>query len=126
MINAKQYAKALHGGSVDSGFINGFLELVKARGHVRLLPRILLEFEKLEQVSDGDGSVSVTVAREGDLEKLKSDIRMRVKELGVAEGDVVTEVDEKVVGGFIVKGRDTLIDMSHRSMLIGLYKKLVN
>ncbi|MBL7045577.1 MAG: F0F1 ATP synthase subunit delta [Parcubacteria group bacterium] len=122
MTNAKEYAQALHGGVA----VETLLKLVNKRGHERLLPRILLELKKLEQFTLGHASAKVVVASGTDLKKLKIEIANAMNKLGISEESVLTEVDESIVGGFVVKGKDALVDLSYKSMLVGLYKNIVN
>lgn len=124
---AEEYTEAVHqaiknGTDVKQALLR--LSVVLARhGHAPLYGRILHllknRFEREITLYTG----RVVVARESDAKKYKKVIDAFIAEHGLLNAD--TEVDENIIGGYVLEGSGTRIDASYKKSLLQIYKKLV-
>ena len=126
-MNSTVYASALY--SATQGLnkedtekrVKVFIELVKSRGHERLLPSLSSSYEK--RLSQKVDKVTLTVASDKDLKRTKEEIRDLSGEFNLQDLDV--KVDELLVGGYVLKSQNNLYDKSYRRALKKLYQKII-
>ena len=101
-----------------------FLLLTLDKGRQRLIPRIAERFRELLDEREDRVHATVTLAREPD-EELRETIRRELSD--VADREVVPHfrVDEKVIGGVVVRMKDRVMDGSLRRRLQGLKRQLL-
>jgi F0F1-type ATP synthase delta subunit len=99
---------------------DSFLALLKRRGHISLLPKILHVLKRGRNQEDMDATV--TVAREEDYARYRKVIAQVLAQLEVSEFHMT--VDPRIVGGYRVMGNGHLFDQTYRTKLIDLYKRL--
>ena len=99
-------------------FAEKLLRYMKAKGHLSLLSQVL----KLSSRASKKGMTTVTVAKNNDTDKYKSEIQSALKALS-ADGYHVVE-DERMVGGYTVRAKGKIIDNSFRSALVSLYRSI--
>lgn len=113
----------LREGKEDKAVLASLREHLSSRGRAKLYPSILRGIIRaLAQAEKRDG-VKVIVARESDTEKHAKEIKAHLKEIG-AESHTV-EVDDTIIGGFIIRTKDTQIDQSHKHTLLHAYRALI-
>lgn len=128
-MRTKDYIEAAHGllkGGTDEAVVftklKGYLE---KRGLVKLYPSVLRGLAEKIRRTDLRARTKVIVARAGDAQLHAGEIKMAVAEVGTGKGhDVV--VDETIIGGFVVKGRDERLDRSYKSTLLHAYHRLTD
>lgn len=103
--------------------VDHFLEVLKARGHERLLPRIVSEFERVCAREKRRGGVSLRVARKGDSTRYRAQAERAIAAAG-SKTKPVEVVDESIVSGFSLEGADFRYDASARRALITLFETL--
>ena len=130
MNKAHEYAQALFEITlqVDSTlcdeYVDSFLTLLKEKGHTALLPQIIKKFEYITETEGKKNIVTLTVARESDSNDSKKEaIALHGNLENKAEIDIA--VDERIIGGFVLKDSDLVIDASYKNMLINMYRKLI-
>ena len=95
------------------------------RGLAKLYPSVLRGLAEKVRRSDKQARTKVIVARERDAQLHAGEIERAVAEIGTGKGhDVV--VDETIIGGFVVKGRDERLDKSYKSTLLHAYHRLTD
>jgi F-type H+-transporting ATPase subunit delta len=126
---AKQYAQALYDSLEGTDpkdidlVLNNFVEVLALNNDVRIFEQIEEEFHKLELAKDGKKLAEVTTAQPLS----KDSERDIIKELNkIVKGDVELKkkIDEKILGGVIIKVDDQLIDASVRGELGKLKNEL--
>lgn len=101
-----------------------FLSLVHSRGHGKLLPRIVREFEKVLARASRKAEVTLTAAHEKDLRAAAKEAAAVLARAG-REGTPLRErVDQRLVRGFVLAGSDFTYDASARASLIALFERL--
>jgi F0F1-type ATP synthase delta subunit len=136
-MKAAQYAEALYGATRtqdEAGIDHAVMrlgEILRSRGHGRLFPAIVREFEKIAEERDATVETIVRVARADDAVQhrnaIAADLALlapaSVQGQGTARERVV--VDEHVVGGYEVRAYGKRIDRTFKRSLLALYNDLV-
>ncbi len=126
-MNPTTYAKALHSATLGLNRedtderIKSFIEVIKSRGHEKLLPSILSSYEK--KANQKDEYVTLTVATERNLKEIKEEIENYSEEFSLQ--DLKTEIDKSIIGGYVLRSQNNLYDKSFRKALIKLYQKII-
>jgi F0F1-type ATP synthase delta subunit len=128
MILARLYAellvKILGNGAKDADQkIEHFITLLKSRGHEKLLPRIVREFERALAKARRGTDVVLSVARAEDRGKFLGAAKEVLAQAG-RKGEIREEVDEQLVRGFTLEANDFRYDASARRKLLALYEAL--
>lgn len=127
-MDAGIYAKALHLATkdVDSSAqkerFAQFLSVLKNRGHEALLPQILSVYER--ELEEKGKRTILTVASEKDAQKALKELESHKETFDLEHLETV--VDDSLIGGFVVRNQDTILDQSYRRALIGLYQKVTS
>ena len=122
---AKGYAHALYDlereGNLDADTaVSKLVQILKAKGHIRLLPSILSEYKETLEISRDKKTVILTCARESDFEKYRIELK---EHLGHLNSDFTEEVvDDTIIGGYILQKEDSVIDASFKKKLLLLYQ----
>lgn len=123
-MNANLYAHALYKALKDSTdtevLINNFVEILKSRGHYKLLPEILRVYKVVEE-KNGESKPIIFVSKKTDLELFEEKINEYKKEFNISS-DVDVVIDETLVGGFTLRTSDKIIDSSYKKSLLDLYR----
>ncbi|MGQ0561140.1 MAG: ATP synthase F1 subunit delta [Gemmatimonadota bacterium] len=119
----KQVLRAALSDRVQPLFLN-FVLLVLDKRRQRLYGAIAHEYRALVDEAAGRLHVQVTVARDPSPE-MEADIRARLSEIFGKTVIAHVSVDEKILGGIVVRHGDRVIDGSLRRRLIGLRRWLL-
>jgi len=92
--------------------VKNFLEILKNKRKIYLLPRILKEFKKYSKRDEVELILSRKIYEE-EIEKIKRDLR---KVLGEKKMFKI-KIDESIISGFIAKSNNYLIDASIKGVL---------
>ena len=108
----------------DRLFIN-FLKILISRNQVHFFIRIMLEF--FEQIQKSKGKMSATVT---SFVTLSTEQKNKLVEkicaiFQVKDVEIEEKLDTSILGGFIIKVGDTLIDCSTKNKLNGLQNHLL-
>jgi len=127
----KEYAQALwemiKRGTTPQKAVHALRESLAEHKREALLPRIARALERLAQREAATSDVTLTVARESDartahraaMEALSAHSNLRVE-----SHDLKTRVDDTIIGGWRLEGRETLIDASYKRQLLDLYGRV--
>jgi F-type H+-transporting ATPase subunit delta len=120
----QQYAKVLYELTKDAenvdDAITTFIQFLKKEQAVKKVPHIMKYFEAYAKEQEGIAQIHVTGAR---------DLSDKVlKEVGDAFGsntEVTTEVDPAIIGGVVVRSKNTILDGSIKTQLELLKREMV-
>lgn len=119
---ARAYAAVIADAEEKKGtadFVKKLVALMKARGHLSLLPQIVRILDREQR----DANVPVvTVAKEADAKKFAKPIHDALSKLGAETKQHELFLDPQAVGGYTVRAGSRLIDKTFRSALISLYQ----
>ncbi|MBI5457187.1 F0F1 ATP synthase subunit delta [Candidatus Kaiserbacteria bacterium] len=126
----RSYAQALwkmvEGGVTPAKAVHALRDTLKAHGRDALLPRIASAFSRIAEREAKRTDVVLTVAREKDERHAHRDIRGLLREMGVEAKDLKTQVDDTLVGGWRLEGREHLVDASYKKQLLDLYTRVTS
>lgn len=122
----KIYALALYGaleGKDDiKTIINNFLNFLKEKSQLHRIDKIISEFENIYNKKNGIAKLKIKSAFPIDsqlVDKIAATFKLKKYELE-------TEIDKNLIGGFVAKYGDSLIDASIKHQLKCLHSKLIN
>ncbi len=125
----KAYAAALwhtvEKGTDPKEAVERLCTMLERRGHQALLAKIGRAFEALARQSARHTKVELVVARESDAQRMLDEAGKKIEEMGATKKDVVTRVDETLIGGWRLEGRGRLIDASYKNGLMALYERII-
>lgn len=122
---AHNYALALYELTKDTTakpavVVSDLVKLLKHKGHVKLLPDILREFEKVIDSARDEATMVLTCAKKSDLAKYKNKLK---EHFGHSGGSFTKEeVDDTLIGGYVIRSGDTILDGSYKRKLLLLYR----
>ena len=125
---AAGYAHALYDlqkgqGLSSEAAVSKLIKVLKAKGHIKLLPTIVTEFEKILTIGRDEDTLSITCARKEDFKKYQGALK---EHLGHSDAEYTEEVvDDTIIGGFILKKGETIIDGSYKKKLLLLYQNAI-
>lgn len=127
-MNAKDYAQALfdlktRSASGQSSLVKNLIALLKSRGHEKLLPRIVAEFERLSE-GRNLGGIQVRVADEKSRKDALHKADALAREYGIDQGAIRVSEDENLIQGYTVEGPGFKFDASARGSLLALHRHL--
>lgn len=131
-ITAKQYAQALYDSALDKNenevekVIARFIENLAHNNDIGLLEKILKEIELVFQMESGELKAKLTSAR-----KLSAPVVTQLKNYvleksGAKKINFLEEIDESIIGGFVLEYNDKVVDGSIKNNLLNLKKQLSN
>lgn len=129
-ITIKQYAQGLEEATADKTeaearvIIAKFLTILVGRGKVKLVPNIIKELEILGRVERGEVLAELISARDLSAESKKL-LANYVKQQSGSDKVVWQEaIDEKLIGGGVIKFQDRMIDFSCQNVLTKIKQAL--
>ncbi len=121
------YAQALwkmvEGGMTPSKAVHALHGVLKANGREVLLPRIAKAFARIAERETKRTDVVLTVAREKDERYAHKEVKEILAGMGVETKDLKTEVDDTLIGGWRLEGRERLVDASYKNQLLELFNR---
>ncbi len=132
-MKASWYAEALYGAlkgkneKEASAVSTRFYEGIKRRGHAGLLRLIPAELLKIADRDRIKNEVQLVTATDSSHAKWAHAYDHYEKEGIVPVGSVRSDVvDETIIGGFQIRGKNILIDGSYKKSLVDLYRNITN
>jgi F0F1-type ATP synthase delta subunit len=129
MKKAQIYAEVLHGYFKDhseqeqSDFFEKFKAFLESKKELQLLPAILKEVESIIARDTKEG-VTLIVRDETDAERYGKELDQHADNFDIS--NITTEIDETIVGGYILKSATNMVDNSYKTQLINMYQQLVS
>jgi len=122
------YAQALwkmvEGGLTPAKAVRALQETLKVHGREALLPRIASAFARIAQRETKRSDVVLTLAREKDGRHAHKEIKEMLTRMGVTSKDLKTQIDDTLIGGWRLEGKETLVDASYKNQLLELYNRV--
>jgi F0F1-type ATP synthase delta subunit len=99
--------------------VDGLVSVLKKRGAISLLPNILKEYEALLARKNAEGP-TITIADES-----KKDEIINLLSKDIKESNPEIKVDASIIGGYVYKTKNILLDKSYKSALLGMYRNII-
>lgn len=116
--------KMIGAGTAPNRAISTLREHLALRGRLALLPRIARAFARHATREQAKNTLTLSVGAAGAAEA-KREAEAVLSGMHIAEHDVETVVDETLIGGWRLEGREYLYDMSYKKFLLGMYNRIV-
>ena len=124
----QSYAQALwklvEGGMVPAKAVRALHDTLKAHGREALLSRIASAFTRIAEREAKRSDVVLTVACEKDERHAHKEVKEALSAMGVDAKDLKTQIDDTLIGGWRLEGRETLTDVSYKKALLDLYVRV--
>jgi len=121
------YAQALwrtvENGMAPKKAVEALHEALMRTGRTALMPRIAHSFARLAARESGKDRLVLSVAREKDERKAKAAAKEVLAQLGAKAGEMEVAVDESLIGGWRLEGREILHDASWKKDLLSIYNR---
>lgn len=115
--------KMIESGMAPKKAIQSVHQSLTARGRASLMPGIARAFERLAARKRQMDSVTLSVAREKDERSAHRSAKEALESLGVTSSDITISVDDSLIGGWRLEGKETLIDASFKKQLLTVYNR---
>ena len=103
--------------------VSKLVKVLKSKGHLKLLPSIVAEFERILGLGRDTETMTITCARKEDFDKYRSELK---NHLGHSDASFTEEkIDETIIGGFILQKGETVVDGSYKKKLLLLYQNAI-
>lgn len=89
----------------------------------RLLPRIGRAFERIAAREASKQKVTLSIAHKKEEAKAMREAKEALREMDAEARDVEVVLDETLVGGWRLEGREHLVDASFKKHLLALYNR---
>lgn len=122
-VYAQALFQAVKNGTGAKEAVQNLRGTLEAQGRTLLMPRIAKAFMRLAEREIRRSAVSLQVAHAKDGKRAMKEIKAALSEMGVAAADVQVSVDESLVGGWRLEGRERLLDASFKKMLLDMYNR---
>lgn len=124
---AHTYARILwniiEGGRQPKKAVAALHDILLQHGRAELLPHIARAFARIAAREEQKNAFTLTVAREKDRREALSGAKEVLGELGVKPSEVTARVDDSIIGGWRLEGRERLVDASFKKHLLALYNR---
>jgi len=98
-------------------------ESLENRGRVILMPKIARAFARIAEREHRKRAVTLSVAHEKDALKAEREVKKVLEELGASAEDIEVHVDDSLIGGWRLEGREWLLDASYKKSLLSIYNR---
>lgn len=119
------YAQALwkmvQNGLPEGKAVHAIHALLTRSGRQGLLPKIGRAFARIAARDQARTEVVLTVAREKDAHTAQKEAKEFFSSIRVDSEDVAVRVDDSLIGGWRLEGRDHLVDSSFKKQLLSIY-----
>lgn len=121
------YAKALwkmvEGGMTPKQGVAKLHAYLTGRGRADLMPRIGRALARIASRERAKNTIVLSVAHEKDVASAKRGAAHVLKGLGATPDDIDIRVDESLIGGWRLLGREQLLDASFKKSLLSIYNR---
>lgn len=123
------YAQALwrmiEAGTQPKKAVRALYDQLCARGRQTLMPKVARSFERLAARDRGRNGVVLSVAATKEARSALTQTKKLLRDLDVGAKAVTTHVDETLIGGWRLEGRERLVDASFKKYLLDMYNRTV-
>ncbi len=113
--------KLIQNGKKPKEAVRALHEMLVRLGRVSLLPKIARAFGRIAERAQSQSGVVLSIAREKDERSAHKAVKGILSEMDVDAKDVTTQVDETLIGGWRLEGKEKLVDASFKKYLLQMY-----
>lgn len=123
----KAYAQALwkivDGGTAVDAAVASLRAHLERHGRIALLPAISRAFARIAAAHERRSRIVLSVSRHADESIARKECADVLHKLNAKNHDVEVCVDDTLIGGWRLEGRELLVDASYKKHLLSLYSK---
>lgn len=127
-MNYKRYAQILVDAEKDEKnfpeFFNKFINILKKKDEIKLLPNILLEIEKLDLQEKKNKKTKIILKDKSFSERYEKEVKKLSEEFDTE--NLIVEENSNVIGGYILKNKNFKIDKSYKKSLLEIHKRILS
>jgi len=113
----------IQSGTDTEKVFEGLQKTMQDKGHMRLYASVLRGVVRVLETKKVTSVATVVVAKDADVQKYADVIKAALSSIKAGE-DFSTKVDETIIGGVIIKGNNTIVDRSYKTILTNLYRSV--
>ncbi len=122
-VYAQALWKLIQNGKKPKEAVHALHEMLARLGRVSLLPKIGRVFARIAERDQSRNGVVLSIAREKDERAAHKAVKDILSEMDIDAKDMTTQVDETLIGGWRLEGREKLVDASFKKHLLSLYNR---
>ena len=115
--------KMIQGGKKPKEAVTALHEMLIRLGRSALMPKIAHAFVRIAERDRARNGVVLSIAREKDERVAHKQANAFLAEMQIDAKDVTTHIDESLIGGWRLEGRERLVDASFKKQLLSLYNR---
>lgn len=130
MNTAREYAQALIAAlehipeGHEDACVARFIAHIEHAGQTKLLPKIIRAIETEVSLRKEKNRATIFFARSQDAARYQVALGADIKALGGGTEEMTNVIDPYLVGGYMIKTRDRLLDRSTKRALVDLYQRI--
>lgn len=98
-------------------------EVLSSEGRESVLPHIARAFRRIAQREMQKKELVLSIARGKDEAKAKREVSALLKELKAKPSELTVHIDDTLIGGWRLEGREQLHDASFKKDLLSIYNR---
>lgn len=122
---AQALSRAVESGAKPAEAVKKLHESLERNGRLGLWPRISYAFRRLAQAQEKNSLMTITIADKKHEHRLRNEAAEALIDFEIDAGGIETRVDETLIGGWRLEGREHLIDASYKQYLLEMYNRSV-
>ena len=124
-VYAQALWKIISQGESPKRAIDRLCELLEARARLELLPKIARAFKRIAERESRKDRIVLSVAHGKDEHWVPRKFKGLFNQVGIDTKDIETRIDNSLVGGWRLEGREMLLDASYKRYLLEMYNNVV-
>lgn len=121
------YAQALwemiEKGKKPKEAVHALREILVAHGRQNLMPKIAHAFRRIAEKQSQRTGIVLSIAHEKDERNAKKNVREILTAMKTEANDLTVKLDDSLIGGWRLEGREMLVDASFKKQLLTLYNR---
>lgn len=107
----------------QSRFFDNLIKTLTKQGHTRLLPAILRTYQAHTDADKKQNTCTLICARETDIKKYHKELKQFAGDNACLHMETI--LDERIIGGFILRKHTVVLDNSYKNKLLLLYRSVI-
>lgn len=99
--------------------------ILATHDRMALLPKIARAFERIAEREMRRNRLVLSVAHDKETHRVKRMFKSLFSHVGIDAKTIYTCIDDTLIGGWRLEGREQLVDMSYKKYLLELYNRII-
>ena len=123
---AQALEKMIENGKKPKEAVRALYENLRRLGRASLFPKIGRAFERIAQRNHARNAIILSVAQAKEERAAQKAARTILSGMDFQDAAVTTHVDESLIGGWRLEGRERLMDNSYKRHLLDIYRTVTS